>query len=173
MDRVCCANCEILRVYYYDFHGCFVEDKDALEYVIRQINSNPKLLTGLTISTCNETVVHYIPSKACANYCLFKTSLKEQCKLMFEMNLVDSGITVGNVQNHLICDSDGMPHIMPSEKLERYKKIGGDEGVMIKDDVITVTDQEAFVKSGKWVHVMLYYLVYDFLSCKQSTRRVW
>jgi len=173
MDSVCCANCDIIRVCYYNHQGVSVEGKEALRYVINLINHNQKILSGLTVSVCNETVIHYTPAKHFAEHALFRECLKAQCTSMAEMMLVDYGIIAKNVKNHLICDSDGMPYIIPSPKLTKLSHFGGDEGVEIDDDMVRVVDREKMLKSGKWAHVLLYYIVFDFITGRNSTLRLW
>lgn len=171
MDQVCCANCEILRVFYYDYNGFFIEDKIAIEYVMSLIRTNPKLLTGLSITTCSDTTIHYIPTKSYVERELMKVALKEQCNNMHKARLVNNGITKETVKNYLVCDSNGIPYIMPA-LLQHRSKFGGDDGVEIVNDILKVVDESAMVKSGKWVHLVLYYDVLDYLMNKPNIKYI-
>lgn len=172
MDSVCCANCEIMRVRYYESDGFFIDDKYALTFIIEMINMNSKLLSGLTISTCDCMIVYYSPAKSFCESTIYKPFLLEQCELMRSMRLVDSGITKENVGNYLVCDSNGIPHIMPSQKLKKLSRIGDDEGVEFEDDKISITDEDAMFASGKWAHLFLYYCVLDHITGRHNTPRL-
>lgn len=172
MDSVCCANCEILRVRYYESNGFFIENKHALAFVNELIDRNQKLLNGLSISTCDGPVLYYTPAKLFCQSTIFKPYLLRQCVLMKNMCLVDYGITSENVGDHLVCDSNGIPYIMPSHKLKKLQKLGDDEGVEFEDDKIIITDEEAMRESGKWAHLFLYYYVLDYITRTRNTPRL-
>jgi len=172
MDSVCCANCEIMRVRYYERNGFFIDDKHALAFVVELINTNQKLLSGLSLSMCDGMILYYMPARSFCESTIYKPFLLEQCEMMKSMRLVDSGITNENVGEHLVCDSNGIPYIMPSQKLKKLSKFGDDEGVKFEDDKIIITDEEAMLASGKWAYLFLYYLVLDHITGRRNTPRV-
>lgn len=171
MDAVCCTNCNALRLYYYDYEGRFVDSDIGIEYMKKLIDMKPKILNGIVVSTCRSMVIHYKPKLSYSEPSLYLKSLWSQCLLMHDLKLVNPNITSENVHQMITCDLDGMPYIIPFDAV-RVKTFGDDEGVEFHDDIIEVTDHDAYLESGKWCHLLLYYMVLDRLTGRKNTKRL-
>lgn len=172
MDTVCCANCNIIRMFYYDYHGMLIDDDIQLFYMTKLIENYKAVLDVISVSSCDTPVIHYIPEKSFLERKFIVNALIEQTELMQKHNMIDLGITSENIDRFLITDISGTPYLMPSPEITIVKKFGGDEGIVINDGVITVTDMILAKQSGKWIGLLNFYTALDFLLNRKNTRRI-
>lgn len=172
LDDICCANCNALRVYYYKQMGKFVESQRAINFLMTVGIHHKLLLDVIRVSVCDQTVVHYFPSSCFSETSVCKERLKELCTIMQSSNLIDEGIEQCNIADHLIADKHGLPFFIPTNSIKRVSSYGDDEGVVIDNGILQVTDSEEMYKSGKWAHMVLYWTLINWINGKKNVIKV-
>jgi len=166
-DGLCCARCHILRKMIYDEKAVMMETPLQLDIFDELLEKYPFIEHARVFCADTESVVYPLREFK-GDIDLVDRKLKEHFLYRKSMGVMDRQIDAKQIYYR----SNYLPVIMPSPTTEKrdLETIGGNEGVVIDNNVLRVMDADKAFKSGKYMYVINYYQTYELVTGTKPKR---
>lgn len=158
MDAMCCSKCYIVRQQIYKQIGTFISNNITIEYLHCLQEVQEDCASSCVLTTCGNPLLHISPGNSELEADNVKEALKEQFLLWRHLHIIDVVQKENIGFTHM-----GVPVVFPSDDCITQEQYGGDEGVKIENNILTITDGKKAFTSGKWAYLIGYYATLNLL----------